>query len=360
MLKRIKFEKSKYPIFKIAFFILIFCSLSMIFYIAKINFCLYNIKNIGSSIRPITLNIKFNKPVEKDIFICFNDYCKVLENNSTIDNIIKKTNIYSVSLNENDEEFFQKRVKNIYFAHLINKNTIDSIESIVLYIGNDYKTLSKEDIKNSEFKTSRIKINNDKEAEYKIYKIKNSSNIQKPLRLISIFILSFVYNWNAYIIPFSWLFVAILIFLFNKDAFNMPLKKKSLILFLSIVLFATMISGAKLLTPKESQGQNNLIDFVLNDIKNYKDYEINILSNQKDIPDKLKNQNINWHFIELKDNTPLNKIDKYNYTKNKNALLYFDSNTVNVDIMTFSNAKMHIIKSNYLKIGKIILNKEQK
>ena len=105
MFKKIRFEKSKYPIFKITFWILLVASLVMIGLIIRKNLCVFNIEKFGSTVKPITINVKFKNKINDNYFVCFDNYCKPFENNSLPDSSFERVNSYSVTFDNSDEEY---------------------------------------------------------------------------------------------------------------------------------------------------------------------------------------------------------------------------------------------------------------
>lgn len=348
MFKKIKFEKSKYPIFKIAFWILLFASLLMIALIVKKNICVLNIKNIGGAVKPITVNIKFKNKLDDNYYVCFDDYCKPLENNSLADATRENINSYSVFFDNSDENYIKNSIKNVYFAHsLKNRNVKNDLESIYLYIGDEKYYYTFSDIEKFETKNVSVVLDNSKEkSEYKIYKFENSNNNHSLIHKIGIIILSFGFNWIFYIVPYCWLFVAVLIFVFNKDAFNMSIAKKDTILF-NIALFLGLIFAITYFAmPKLKNGEGDLLHFALNDSKNYPNYEIHVLTNKKNA--SIDSKNINLHYVELKEKEQLKGIRKSDYTKkDKKVIIYYDTNVADIGLLMLKNPLLHVYRTNY-------------
>lgn len=357
MLKGIKFEKSKYPIFKIAFWVLILASFLTIAIIVKKNFHILNIKDFGGTTKPITVNVKFKNKINENYYVCFDDYCKSLTNNSLPDASRNVINSYSVIFDGSDEAITKKSIKNVYFAHSSkNKNIKDNIDSIYLYIGNEKRCYNFSDIEKLETKIVSILLDESSEkAEYKIYKFENSSNNLSLIHKTGIIILSFVFNWIYFIVPYCWLMVAILIFIFNKDAFNMPLAKKDTILFNIAISLIALFTIFYFTMPKLKNSEDDLFLFVLNDSKNYPNYEIHVLTNKKDAV--INNKDINLHYVELKEKELLKGVRKSDYTKkDKKVIIYYDTNTADVELLMLKNPLLHIYKTNYSLIAKAIYN----
>lgn len=355
MFKKIRFEKSKYPIFKIAFWILLVASILMIGLIIKKNLYCFNIKDFGATVKPITLNVKFKNKIDDDYFVCFDNYCKPLENNSLVDGSREIVNSYSATFDNSDEEFIKNKISNIYFAHsLENKNAKNNIESIYFYIGDESYAFNFSDIEKLENKTVPILPEGKKESvKYKIYKFEKSNNDFNVLHKIKIVVLSFVFNWKFYIVPYCWLFVAILIFVFNKSAFNISTKKKDNILFVLLLALAFLFVMAYFTTPKLKNGENNLLNFALNDSKKYKNYEIIVLSKEQKKPENIGN--INWQYVKLNEKELLKGIRKSDYTKkDKKVVIYFDSNVANIETLGFKNPNLEMHRTNYAMNAKLI------
>lgn len=355
MFKKIRFEKSKYPIFKIAFWILLVASILMIGLIIKKNLYCFNVKNFGATVKPVTLNVKFKNKIDDNYLVCFDNYCKSLENNSMPDATREKTNSYSVTFDNSDEEFIKNKISKIHFAHsLENKTAKNNIESIYLYIGDKSYAFDFSDIEKLENKIVTILPDDKKEsAKYKIYKFENSNNDYNILHKIKIVVLSFVFNWKFYIVPYCWLIVAILIFIFNKDAFNIPTKKKDNILFTLLFIFAFLFVSAYFATPKLKNGENNLLNFVLNDSKKYKNYEIIVLSKNQEKPQNIAN--INWQYVKLNEKELLKGIRKSDYTKkDKKVVIYFDSNVADIGTLGLKIPNLEMHRTNYTMNAKLV------
>ena len=357
MFKKIRFEKSKYPIFKIAFWVLLLASILMIGLIIKKNLYVLNVKDFGSTVKPITINIKFKNKIDDNYFVCFDNYCKPLENNSLADMTFERINSFSVTFDNSDEEYIKHKINGIYFAHSLNNKTVkNNIENIYLNIGEDIQYFEFKDIEKLESKVVSILPDGEKEQkEYKIYKFENSNNDYDFLHKVKIVILSFVFNWIFYIVPYCWLLVAILIFVFNKDVFKFSTKTKDTILFSVFLSFVLLFAFSYFTTQKLSNGKNNLLNFVLNDSKKYQNYEIIVLAKNQEKPKNL--DNINWQNIKLNKKETLKGIRKSDYTKkDKKVVIYFDSNVADVASLILKNPRIETNRTNYTMNAKLIYN----
>ncbi len=362
MYKNVKLKKSKFAMFNLAFWILLVCSILMIGCIIRKNFCVFNIKNIGSTVKPITLNVLFNSKVNDAVFVCFDDYCKPIENNSLLDNALNLTNSYSASFDNSDEQFIAKKVKSIKFAYPAKaKNFEYKIDNISLHIGDKLKTYTFEEVQKLDSKTVSLLLEGKEEkVEYKVVQFEKSNNNYGFFHCFGVILLSFVFNWQFYIVPYAWLFVALLIFLFNKDVFEIKLKTKGMFLGILSLFYLILFVCFFAFMPRLENGKNDLINFVLFDSKNYKDYEIHIISDKKEIPEQLKENNIVWHFVDVEKDGEIKKIEREKYIpKNKRGILYFNSDVANVEMMSMSNKKLQVFKTNYKQNGKMVFYKEQ-
>lgn len=353
-----KFEKSKYPIFKIAFWILLFCSIFLFLMIAKNNAYFFNIKNYSPILKPITANVEFSRQVNDKIFICFDDYCKPLEQNSLIAQKAGFSYIESASFSEEDEMFFKTKIKNVYLALPKNmKNQENKIKKIDLYIANKAHYYDFSNIKTLKNKTVPLVIGGDKKAqEYVIYAFENSNNYVGIKNHLMTIALSFLLNAKLYTFAYCWLGFAILIFLFNKDAFKYSTKTKSVILLSFVFAISFVILLISVLLPKDKA--NILADYISNDIKNYSEsYKIHIIStDNKDSFKNFKDLNIVWHYIESPDKK-INKIEKEEFVKNnEKTIIYFDSDSADIGSLSIFNARAKIYYTNNGAIGKITYN----
>lgn len=329
-MKKIKFEKSKYPIFKFSFWIILICSITLIFIIFKKNLHLFNISGKYAK-NPVSFNMSLNRKNDDTFFVCYGKYCKALENNSLIGNISGLSNIKSSVLNNEDENFNNLQYENIYFAvPSETKNIENLITKFDIFINKQAYQYDINEVLNFEHKSVKIALNdNSKTKECEVYTFKNlNSNVDFKTKA-SVAFLSLIKYPQFYLIPYIWLFVCILIFIFNKDVFKISTKKKIAILSILALIFGliTTLSYISIKSDKE----NVLNNYIKNDKKNYKNYKIEILKTDKKI----------------------NKINKEEYKKN--TVLYFSSDLLDIDIANLSNAKMQILNANNKKIGKLII-----
>mgnify|MGYP003305784653 CR=1 FL=1 len=112
---KFKFEKSKYPIFKISFWVILISSIVLIGLIAKKNLHLFNIGGNYAK-NPVSFNVTFNRKNDENFLVCYGKYCKALENNSLVGNASGLSNIKSSVLDNDDENFADLEYENIYFA----------------------------------------------------------------------------------------------------------------------------------------------------------------------------------------------------------------------------------------------------
>lgn len=329
-MKRFKFEKSKYPIFKISFWIILFCSIVLICLIAKKNLHLFSV-NGNYAKNPVSFNVTFNRKNNDNFLVCYGKYCKALNDNSLVGNSSGLANIKSSSIDSEDENFADLKYENIYFAIPKEiKNVQNLIDKFDIFINAKAYQYDIFEVLKFENKIVKIALENDLEAkEYKIYAFKNlNSNVDLKTK-IAIINLSLVKNIEFYIIPFAWFLVCILIFLFNKDVFKTAFKQKLIIIGSSFFAFLLILTMFYFLLGKAKV--NVLVDYIENDSNNYKNYKIEVLKSDK----------------------KLEKISKEKYEKN--TVLYFDSDVLNVDVASLTNAKMQIFNANDKKVGKLII-----
>ena len=352
-----KFEKSKYPIFKIAFWILFICSMLSFLIIAKNNAYNLKIKNHPPILQPISVNIEFTRNTNDQIFICFDDYCKSVKSNSPIAQKANFQYIGSANYNSDDETFYKTKVEKVHLALPKNiKNPENKINNIDLFIADKLYHYNFADIKKLNSKTTSIIIDNEKKAqEYNVYTFENSNNYIGLKNHLLTIILSFAYNIKFYTLPYCWLLIALLIFLFNKDAFKYSLKTKSTITICTVTFAFLFIHILSTFLPKTN---NILEEYIINDIKKYpKANEIHIITPKNKKFSKLsKISNINWHYTNTKDKK-MTKIEKEKYVKNnEKTIIYFDSNSIDTGMISFLNVKTKIYILDNYAIGKLIYN----
>ena len=117
-IKRKKREKiTKNPIIKFAFYLLIIFSLYSIFNIIKSYPLHFKIKGFDYPVEQITINMEFNQRTNKDFLFCFNNFCSGAQKDDFSD-------LYTIKFNEETQEFFNSKIKNIYLIYPYNDNNI--------------------------------------------------------------------------------------------------------------------------------------------------------------------------------------------------------------------------------------------
>lgn len=233
MFKGIKFQKSKYPIFKIAFWMLVISTILIFAKIIFLNPYIFSSQPFGYSLKPVSINMVLKEPLEEMMFFCFDDYCKAPMNNQIVHASNDLSNVYSAQYNIEDEDFLRKKIKNIYLAYPKNnqkqENIVDNIDEIQLYIGSSEYHYDRDDIKKLKSKTTKIQLKNqDKPADYHILLIQNVDNYKGIFsHSINIF-LSLFHNWYYFILPYCWFAFICLLYVFKKDeiGFKVNLNKR--------------------------------------------------------------------------------------------------------------------------------------
>lgn len=229
MFKNIKFfQKSKYPIFKISFWIFVVATFLIFAKIIFLNPYIFSSQPFGYSLKPISMNMVLKKPLKEMMFICFNDYCKAPTNNQMMQVGDDLSNIYSVQYNIEDKEFLKSKVKNIYLAYPKNnqksENVINNIDEIHLYIGSDEYYYNNDEVKKLKSKTTKIQLENqDKPADYQILVIENANNYKGIFNHVINIFLSLFHNWKYFIIPYCWLIFICLLYVFKKDEIGLKI-----------------------------------------------------------------------------------------------------------------------------------------
>ena len=282
--------------------------------------------------------------------MCYGKYCKALKDNSLIGNRSGMANIKSSTLDSSDDAFAKLNYENIYFA-IPNetKNIKNIVDKFDIFINKKAYQYNISDVLKFENRTVQIALDNqEKTKEYKVYTFKNlNSDVDLKTKISIIFLSTYKYA-KFYIVPYVWLFVCLLIFLFNEDfsfAKKMqPLENEVQDEFLKrkkyknvksktlILLFIAIIYGLLFVIFNFSLKNENALDnYINNDKENYKKHKIEI----------------------LKADEKQSKIEKEKYEKN--TVLYFDSTSLDIDMANLANAKMQILNANDVKVGKLII-----
>ena len=237
-IKRKKREKiTKNPIIKFAFYLLIIFSLYSIFNIIKSYPLHFKIKGFDYPVEQITINMEFNQRTNKDFLFCFNDFCSGAQKDDF-------SNLYTIKFNEETQEFFNSKIKNIYLIYPYNDNNFEkNIKVIDLHCGTKSLYFENKDIQ--KFKKTAFKVElNDTTKKYNAIKIPFNTNYKGVFNHCCILFLSLFYNASFFIIPYFWLFIAFLLYFFNKNEFNLKFKithKTKIFILISIIFLGFLL-----------------------------------------------------------------------------------------------------------------------
>ena len=334
---KIKFEKSKYPVFKISFWIIFVCSIFLILNIIRLNKYYFKIYS-QRTIYPITVNLSSTRPINKTLFFCFNDYCKSPQNSSVFPGASGTYSVYSTSYSEDDEGFFSSKIEKISFSYpKEHENILKSIERIDFYTKNKVYSYSYDDIKNIKAKEVLIDIKKEGEKPYNLVTFKELNNYPEILKTFIILYLSLFFNWKFFVIPYAWLGIIFIWAILNKNEIKLNHKTIFVVFMSVIVLFGLCVFYIKF--DPGNKSINEYESFIELDSKNHKDCLIYALTVNKNKP---KGKNVIWHYVDLKDKKPMEKIKGDFIEKNKKAVLYFNDSIVDVTMASIFNPKIKI------------------
>ncbi len=239
ILKKIKFEKSGLPIIPVCFYFIILVSLFIILNIIKSSSFHFNIKGFNYPLENVRITFETDDRLNEAAYlICFEDYCKGAETNEF-------RSYYFSELTSDEIEFFEKKVNKIFFAGDTRVgNFPKNIKNIDINVGNKNIYLNRDDISKLEIKEISINLKSqdgkDEVKKYNAVVLPEISNYKGFLSHISNIFLSLFYNWKIFIFPYCWLFLAFLIFIFNRDEFKfkLNLNKKTFCFILGAIFFA--------------------------------------------------------------------------------------------------------------------------
>lgn len=219
-MRRLNVRKNNNKIIVFGFWFLI---ISSILAIAKIFFMYpnnFNIKELNRTIDPISVNFELNQRVNPSaLLVCFSQYCV-----SPQSDIFRK--VYSYRFDYNDTNFFKFKTKDLKIAIPEGYENI-KIEKIFLSNKNKNYYYDSNDI--LKFKTTSISVTLDDTNElhkYNATTIPNINNYRGIINNIVVIFLSLFSNWTLFVIPYCWIFCAFLIYIFNKDCFNLNINFK--------------------------------------------------------------------------------------------------------------------------------------
>lgn len=331
----------KKNIFVIAFWLLIIFIIYSTLMIMKMNAYKFDIFGLNSPLKPISVNFELEEKYRPEAFLlCFNDYCKTPQADFFY-------NVYSFSFDKTQEGFFNTKVKNVFLAYPYDfKDFKKNIKALDVHIGADNYYYDNKDILSFSEKSFSVELQNGDKRNYSAIVLPEINNYKGILKHLVILYCALIYNFNYFLVPYFWLIVACLIYIFKKNEFNFKLNKKALFFILPIIFLMIFIPIAAYLI--RDNGTNNFINFVKKDSIKYQDeYEIYAISSLKDS----KEDKIQWHYT---DKNSIKSIKKDDYTKNKKAVIYFNSNEVDVDKASPFNPKGFIYKTNSSLNAKLI------
>ena len=221
-------KKTKLPIIQIAIFTLIFFSIYSIINIFRLYPYNFEIKGLYSPLEKITINLEFKQKTTDDFFFCFNDFCTTAQKDYF-------SNVYTINFDNSTDEFYKKKVENIYLAYPKKSNLAKNIKMIDFHSGTKNTYLNNQDIQKLNKKTFKIETNGTLK-EYSAIQIPYKSNYRGILNHFCVLFLSLFYSANIFIIPYFWLFVTYLLYFFNKDKFKFKLNQKCYFIIFSLIL----------------------------------------------------------------------------------------------------------------------------
>lgn len=219
-----------------AFWFLIVFAIYSIFSILKTYAYNFNIKGFDYALKPITVNFELKEKYSpNELLLCFNDYCSAPSSDDFY-------NVYNSKFDENREGFLKTKVKNIYLAYPYkDKNFKNNIKNIDLHIGNDNYYYKTQDIAKFNKKSFSVSFNKDETKKYEAIELPKVNNYKGLLSHLNILFLSLFYNWQIFIVPYFWLFVAYLIYSRNKDKFNFKINNKVFYSLLGLIFLIGII-----------------------------------------------------------------------------------------------------------------------
>lgn len=224
-------ERNKKVVLSAFWLLVIFAFYSIIITFLKYPYN-FNIQNLNKTLETVSLNFELKNKIPIDnLLVCFNDCCTA----PLSDNF---RNVYSYKFNYNDRYFFNFIVRNIKIAYSKEIQNPE-IQKIFLSVGNKNHYWAKEDI--SKFKKKNYSIAFEETNENKNYEtliLPDINNYKGAINHFVIIFLSLFSNWKIFIIPYFWLFVAYLLYVFNKDCFNFKINEK---LYLYALIFLCAI-----------------------------------------------------------------------------------------------------------------------
>ena len=237
-------------------FLIFFSSLALLLFVVygifsnlKYYLYKYDIKALNSSLENISVNVEFDKDInksantEEEFFLCFNSFCLT----PVADEFRQVYHAeFSNSNLTTEEEFSKGKVKTIFLAYPKNK-ILPEIKDIDLHVGVKSNYFNYSDIKKFEKKTFKIKTNENDELEYSALVLPFDSlkgNYKGLLNHACVLFLSLFYNFQAFIVPYFWLLVLFSLLFFKAVDFKKvkwfkfdKINKKNIFIFSFVTLF---------------------------------------------------------------------------------------------------------------------------
>lgn len=216
-MKIFEFKKSKYPIFKICFIILVLCG-----FLSTFSTIIRNIQQLGNvgtyqtAYEPISINLEYKQRIAKNpSLVCFEDYCTDFLTDAFHNN-------FFVSFNEENSDFFTKKINNILILMPEKSNYINQINQIIIQVGSKDYHYKTDEIKNFPIKEVNFKEDKTNETvKFKAIVLPKVNNHKGFLKQCEIIILYMIYNWEIFLPCYFTFFLAFLVYLYKKDEIDL-------------------------------------------------------------------------------------------------------------------------------------------
>lgn len=218
-----EFKKSKYPIMKIAFLLLLCFSFISIITISYLNRYEMYVPKYSAPLAEVSINVTLKHKLDKGLFVCLGGDCTTF-NSDNFNNV--NTALFAV----NDFHYYNKKSSKILLSSIFDTDKLkNSIESINLHVGTRDYYYDSDTIKNFQVAKLRVAFDDKDIAKKEYYDALllpqiATNNYKGIYNQISCAFLSLFYNWKYFIVPYFWLFIAFLLYIYKKDEINIDLK----------------------------------------------------------------------------------------------------------------------------------------
>ncbi len=232
------FKESGLPIIEISVWIMLIASFVLTLMIFRANLYNFEIKGFAPPLETIKVNLESdNNNVVQNLMFCFNSTCTSMAPNSFL-------TYYRTQFDSSNEAFYKEKIKELSFAYPVENTDLEkNIRNFDIHIGNKNYYYTKDDIKKFQKHVMTIELDNGKKQKYNVLTLPEVTNYTGIFPHLFTLFLSLFYNWQYFIVPYLWIFIAGLFYIFKKDKFKLKTDFKFIEKYPYIILTLIILSG---------------------------------------------------------------------------------------------------------------------